>query len=250
MKLYFMKEDALIYFKNNIEANMNYYLKKDNSWVFNKYYEYKNKEVSPFEEFKLEVNDLKLDVSEDIPAKTDFTNVKILYSALRALSNAQARDERFWIGLSHGYLWDYMLYRSDLNENNINSNKILNQYFITNKRSFITNTISRLWWTGKFIYNENLNNPFEALEYMKTDFPTKVLILFSQNFTNNPKITCSILKAFMDLEKNGEIIKREKVIKILSYLNILGGVIILDYLSEDEIKNKIINFYYKEIKKN
>ena len=45
MKLYFMKEDALTYFKSNVENNLKNYTTKDNSWIHSKY-------NNPFEEFK------------------------------------------------------------------------------------------------------------------------------------------------------------------------------------------------------
>ena len=70
---------------------------------------------------------------------------------------------------------------------------------------------------------------YYALEYLKRDFSTKVLNLFSYNYTNNPKITRAVLVALAELEKENDII-------------------ILDSLEQEEIIEKIKIYYYKNIK--
>ena len=109
MKIYFMKEEALYYFKTNVEIFKHEYLNKDNNWIIEKYKSFKGE--SPFSEFKLEVPDFTLETNEEKPEYTDFNNVKKLYDALKDLSNIQATDERLWAGLAHYNFWNYMLYR-------------------------------------------------------------------------------------------------------------------------------------------
>ena len=75
---------------------------------------------------------------------------------------------------------------------------------------------------------------------MKTDFATKVLILFSNNYANNPKIARAALVSLIELEKENDIsLKRGVYNKVFQYLNILGGSIILDSLAQEEIIEKI-----------
>ena len=89
---------------------------------------------------------------------------------------------------------------------------------------------------------------YYALEYLKRDFSTKVLNIFSYNYTNNPKITRAILVALAELEKENDIIiYRNHYLKIFKYLNILGGSIILDSLTQEEIIDKIKKYYYKNL---
>ena len=88
-------------------------------------------------------------------------------------------------------------------------------------------------------YDENREDPFELLEVFNTDFRTKLLYLFSSNFTNNPTITRAFLSSVLDFEKNGVKIKREIFNETIMYLNILGGTYILDYFEESELKDKI-----------
>ena len=246
MKLHFMKDDALAYFKQNVQYNKSYYLNKGNDWIFEKY-----NESTPLIEFKNEFPDFKLDISAKNPGDTDYTNVKTLYTALKNLTDTQASDERFWVGLSHGDLWEYTQYRCKLNAENISESKILTNYFFNqgNKRSLIVHPIARLWWVGRLIFDEEAKDPFRALEYMKVDFSTKVYTLFSSNYTNNPKITRALLTAITDLETQGYKIKTLEYRELIRYVNLLGGIIILDYLSEDELKEKIKKHYY-EVHKN
>lgn len=242
MKLHFMKDDALAYFKANVKYNCQNYLCKDNKWIFDKY-----SDSSPLLEFKFEVDEFEMDMSLQNPGSTDYNNVIRVYTALKKISDTQAADERLWVGLSHSELWDFMQYRCKLTKENISESKILTNYFFKhgNKRSLIVHPIARLWWVGRLIYDENSSNPFRALDYFKTDFSSKVLTLFSSNYTNNPKITRGVLSAIIELEKDGYKIKTEEYREILRYVNLLGGIVILDYLSEDELKDKIIKHYKK-----
>jgi len=100
MKIKFMKEESLIRLKQDVPLNSNEYLEKkcflneSDLVIFNK----------EFPDFKLKTN------NKD-PEKTDFENIKILYSSLKELTESQAMEERVWAGLSHGQLWGYTQYR-------------------------------------------------------------------------------------------------------------------------------------------
>lgn len=240
-----MKDDALAYFKGNASANRLNYIDANNKWIYEKYSLYKGQDCSPFGEFKLEVLDFKMDMSADKPENTDWINAKILYKSLMMISDTQASDERFWVGLAHADLWDYMLYRCKLTEENAQSNKILINYFFNygNKRSLIVHPLARLWWVGRLIYNKNATEQFDGLEYFKTDFAGKTLTMFSNNYTNNPSNSRVILKCVMILENAGEKINIVKFREILRYVNQLGGIIVIDYLTEKELQEKIIHHY-------
>ena len=174
-----------------------------------------------------------------------------MYTNLKHLSNTQAMDERLWVGLSHSIFWDYLRYRTKISEEKITENKILFSYFFKRggKRILVINPLTRLWWVGRQVYDpSNEKDPFYALEFLKRDFSTKVLNLFSYNYTNNPKIVRAVLVALAELEKeNNIVITRNPYLKILKYLNMLGGSIILDALEQEEIIEKIKKYYYKNL---
>lgn len=247
MKIHFMKEEALVYFKNNVESNIEHYLNQDNQWIYEKYAKYKGNGESPFAIFKLEVPEFQLDMSAEKPESTDCINVQILYNALKDISDTQASDERFWVGLAHSELWDYMQYRCKYDKHNLSAGKIQTNFFYNNgqKRSLILHPLARMWWVGRLTYDSTQKEPYGALAYMQKDFSTKVLSLFSSNFTNNPVIARSILNAISELEYSGIKVARDAYLEIIRYVNYLGGIVILDYLTEEELKKKIKNHFYE-----
>lgn len=248
MRIQFLKESALERLKTNIDLNIDKYSEGSNSWIY-KYFGDEN----PFMDYKKEVGEIKLNMSAERPETTDAENAKILYMALKDLDNSQASDERLWAGLAHGQLWEFMIYRCKFSGSKMTADSIKSNFFFKQhpRRAIIVNTIARLWWVGRLTYDENnKEDPFYAIKYFETDFGTKVLTLFSSNFTNNPKVTLALLKAILDIENKNEKISRQEYQALLRYLNMIGGTFILDYLSEDEIKGKLIKYYDTAIKPN
>lgn len=246
MKIQFLKENALERLKTNIEANIDKYSESSNSWI----YEYFGDE-NPFMDYKKEVGEIKLNMSAEKPETTDIENAKILYLALKDIDNSQASDERLWAGLAHGQLWEYARYRCKTMGSDISTDSIKSNYFFKQNphRAVIRNVISRLWWVGRLTYDENnKTDPFYAIQWFSGDFHSKVTSLFSSNFSSNIHITLAYLKAVIDIENKGEKVNREVYRELVRYLNLIGGTFILDYLSEDEIKLKIVNYYYSTVK--
>lgn len=245
MKLYFMKEDALAYFKGNIEYNLDYYTQPSNSWIFDKY------PGNPLQECKFEVDRLDMDMSEESPEDTDYNNVKVIYEALKDISNKQAADERFWTGLSHSVLWGYMLYRCKAIKAENEVDLILNNYFFGQGKikSLSRHPIARLWWIGRLTYDSNEDDPYKSLEYLKVGLAGKVNQILAYNFSRNPKVTKALLRALAKIEdEEQEKISRDQYREILQYMNMLGGIVMLDYLTEAELEDKIAGHYYKVTK--
>ena len=244
MKIHFIKDDALTALKTNIAANTNNYRKPTNEWI----YDYFQGE-KPFVEFKLEVEDFALvDSSDGDVGKTDVRNAITLYSAMKNISDTQATDERLWAGLCHGEFWDYVGKRWNAqNSCSLKQQDLLTHYFFgqDKKRSLITNTLSKLWWLGRLTYDQSRADPFELTHYFENDFSTKTLVIFSNNFMSNKNIATGLISALADLENENFSLhkggKREIYYAATKYLNILGGTVILDMFSPDEIKTKVIN---------
>jgi len=245
VKIHFMKEDALIYFKGNVDIFKEYYLSKDNNWLTEKYQSYKKTDDLPFMEFRTEVEEFRLDMSKEEPAAGDYNNVKILYTALRGLSDTQAADERLWVGLAHSDLWEYMQYRCKFDESNFKTNKILSNFFFNyrNRVSLVMQYIARLWWVGRLTYDEKANDPYHALDFLKNNFVGKVNFIFKNNFMNNPTVARAVLSAMWELSLMDIKFSNKDFAELVKYVNLLGGIIILDYLSEEELKEKIIKHY-------
>lgn len=254
MKLHFMKEEYLHSLKLNLKNNFEHYNDKSNEWI----YEFFHKE-NPFVEIDLQVEEFtlsnKLNDDDDV-SKQDIENAITLYTAMKNISDVQASDERLWAGLTHCDFWNYMHYRwlnvkSNIKKDGDISSTIGSRYFfnLTPRRSLITNTLSRLWWLGRLTYDENREDKFELIRYFEKDFSSKILIIFSSNFTGNLEITKGLISALMKLEKENYKVydgnKRSVFTKAGNFLNVYGGNHILDFYTAEEIEDKVLNHMYK-----
>ncbi|MCM1578863.1 MAG: DUF6339 family protein, partial [Ruminococcus sp.] len=101
------------------------------------------------------------------------------------------------------------------------------------------------WWIGRLTYDETRSDPYELTKYLVSDFATKSLVIFSNNFVNNKIITVGLFSALMQLEKEGFILEnrpnRDIYYEATKFLNVLGGVCILDCFTSDEIAEKVIH---------
>lgn len=234
MKIEFLKQDALDMLKQNVQNNLDRYMDKDNKWIAKMYGD------EPFEKYHRDIKEFKLNMSFEKPTESDFDNIKIIYSAMKSVSRSEATDERLWAGLTHTIGWEYMQYRfkSEKERNNIGVH-----YFFTkgSKKSLITNTLSRLWWVGSLTYDESYEDPFELTKFFKQGLSTKLYTILSSNFCGNPKIMRALLSVFLELEEKDKPLGRGVYTSVISDLNIFGGICILDYIEEDELKDRIRN---------
>ena len=143
--------------------------------------------------------------------------------------------------MAHSDFWDYVKYRNSFDKKEVTEKMIKNTFFFSHgkRKSLIMHPLARLWWTGHLVYDGTRADPFELLNVFKSDFRTKLLYLFSSNFSNSPTVTKAFLSAIYDFEKNGVKIKTKLFNEIIIYLNILGGTYLLDYFEENELKEKI-----------
>lgn len=248
MNIRFIKQEALDNLKVNISYNIEHYTDENNKWVYDFF-----QGDDPFLDFKYTVKDFELDMSEDVPQRTDLNNIKVIYENLNFLTESQASDERFWTGLTHDKFWNYMKYR--WGDNILNNSKtkekkvdqIKQSYFYGygTRRSAAWNGIAKLWWTGRLTYDSTLDNPYEITEYVANDLDTTILYLMSSRFTKNKDIRLGMFKAILEFERKGIKIARTRLNELMKYINILGGSYLLDYFSENEIKKKCINYLEK-----
>ncbi len=244
MAIHFIKEDAKETLKANIVTNLKNYKQPSAEGVV----AYIGEDC--FVEYKGDIETIDFDMSSDKPFSLDWKNSILLHKALVGISRVDATDERFWVGLAHKDCWEFMQYRYSLETNDITTENILPRYFFTNgqKRSLYVHTLSKMWWLAESIYDDKNDNPYWLMDFFKTDLSTKVLILFSNNFTSNKEILIGLISALIALENKGLKISREYYYDACAYLNIIGGNMILDYCSREDIYNDIFNRYVVLIK--
>lgn len=245
MKLYIMKRDALERLKANLPVVYGkYYTESYNKWIYDICGE------DPFIEFK-DVTEFTLaSLNSDLtPGEIDLNNCKILYEKLMFLSESQASDERLWAGLAHTTFYDYMRKRWGYGhgkkpksaEKEVGAIQTRFFYKYSGRSGFYRNTLSKCWWVGHNTYNpKNSNNHFESLDIIGSDDLATKINEFFYNFTfsSNPEIMVAIIDALRVFKEEGKVLSVKNHIRpAMSYLNAVGGSVVIDCLSKEEITN-------------
>ena len=247
MKIYFMKQAAIDFFKANMQRlYINYYHKDDNSWMEEEFGE------NPFV-FFMEIQDFEMAslIDNKTAGEIDFMNCKIIYENLKSFSESQASDERLWAGLCNATFYKYMRKRhgytvSGLKDKNKDASGIISRFYFSGgtRSGFYRNTIAKCWWVGRATYDKNNQiNHFEMLDSIgANDLSTKVSdIFYSNTFASNPSILKGICDALKFYSSHGvKLSVHDNVRPAIQYLNVIGGAMLLDVLSSDEIKEIII----------
>ena len=245
MKLYIMKRDSLDTLKASLsEVYGKYYTEKSNKWI------YDICGGNPFIEFKdikeFELADLNADLA---PGEIDLNNCKILYEKLMFLSESQASEERLWAGLAHTTFYDYLRKRwgygygkkPKSTKKEVGAIKTRFFYKSSGRIGFYRNTLSKCWWVGHNIYNpNNKSNHFESLDIIgSNDLNSKITEFFySYTFSSNPEIMNAIIDALRIFKEEGKVLSvRNHIRPAMSYLNAVGGSVVIDCLSREEITN-------------
>lgn len=244
MKLYFMKQNAIDYLKANMKSlYMNFYRYNSNEWLYDLF------EYDPFELF-MEVPDFELAPIGDSPGETELNNCKILYTNLKRLSPSQASDERLWAGLCNGIFYSYVRRRWNYGsmrqkQPDTDAASIVSRFFYSGggRNGMFRNTLSKCWWVGQITYIDGIQNHWKQLDILgPEDFATKVSDIFrNNNFIFNPEILDGFCKGLDFFKKrNQKLTTREHMRPTLQYLNALGGAVLLDELSSDDISTIVI----------
>ena len=237
MILRYLAQEGIDDIKTNFSKYQAHFQDPTNQWFIKTF-----EENGWLKESKIHFEEITLDMSEDFNV-SDRKNIERLYSGLRELSPALAADERIWTGLLFDVFWNFVQYRRKNELNSGNEQDIKNSFFFMRgvKRSCFMNCLSRLWWTGYLIYDKKAKNHFSAANLLCDGAYASTILLFSSsNFTANKNIALGILDCMAERKSNGEKIGRYHYVEANKYLNGLGGVILLDTISRDEV-HSIIN---------
>lgn len=235
MRIKFITEEGLLATKSNYPTIFKEVIKKksvDLPTLLN--------DNSIIRDSSIEVEDFSFDMSQERPAATDVENIRRVYNHMKGLSESQASDERIWVAFTLHQGLDYMRYRW-MPENE--GDKFDRSFFKNakhgySKRPLFRNGVARLWWIGYHTYDAKRANPYELTEFVCRD-QDYINNLLDIGFASNATISKAVIGALLDAEKNGVTINRDLVRSISQYVNLLGGIYILDCLSYDEIYSRI-----------
>lgn len=236
MKLQILDIDCLALLRDKacIDATLNKYINhQNNNWL---------NEVcdkSPFIDTKyIDLPEIVFDMSAEKPADTDFENVKRVYGALKFLSDSNASEERLWAAMCLGPGYQYVQYRWPVKT----SENVLQHFYYGygGRRSLTRNAIARLWWIGRLTYDKDRKDPYELTRFVcsAADY---IMHFIERNTSNNLHVLRPVIEAILEAREKGYDVNTDDTGTLSKYLNILGGMYILDAMPEEWIKNKIVN---------
>lgn len=233
MKVRYLTETALSALKSNLKEYEPYFQEDTNDSLIAKLKENLGTEVI-FKDTPYFFPDEKLPYSKD--SDDELYAIQLVFKTMKELPAAVAMDERLWAGIAIDLAWEYVLKRWD--------GKISEHFFFMHnpRRSFTRHAISRLWWLGKLTYDETLDDPYRRTRIVTKDLGY-VVDLLERNFSNNRRISAEFVDAVEEaravVQHCGAVILRPELRILCKYLNMLGGVYILDALPQGMIKRKI-----------
>lgn len=191
--------------------------------------------VEPAEELNLREPD-----GDDLK---DIENAIHLHRSLSFLTPLQARDPRLWTRLAHVECWDYMRKRWDVERFGHDKGKIerfiLSRYFVAQNqsRALLRNGLARLWWYGHVTYDSERQNPYELTRVLLSTLDITQQIL-ERSLGRIPHVTTGFLE-FLLLNKTKLLgpgdKKRVYIRQLAKYLNLRGGITLLDSLSKNDV---------------
>jgi len=173
----------------------------------------------------------------------DIENSIRVHKALPHLTPLQARDPRLWTRLTHVEGWSYMRKRWAVEKHMVDEGKatrfIESRYFVTQaqSRALLRNGIARLWWTARVSHDPARDNPYELAAVLLSTLDITQQIL-ERGIGRAPAVLIGFLEF---LNRNKELLltggdeNRVRIRKLAKFLNMHGGVCILDSLSQPQI---------------
>jgi len=175
--------------------------------------------------------------------RKDYENAVLLHRAFPTLTPLQARDPRLWTRLAHVECWSYMRKRWDVGRHLENPSKaaryVLAHYFVprAESRALLRNGVARLWWYAHLTHDPARAEPYEL---------TKVLLSFldiaQQLLERNMGRAKELRTGFLDVLRLHDNVlgtnagqKRERIRALAKFLNLRGGVTILDTLTRGDV---------------
>jgi hypothetical protein len=195
-----------------------------------------------------------IEIDNDMISKIDCTlnnseeeikNCVLLFDSITDLTPYLARDERFWVYLSHTYLLDYSRKRWPIPEDPQKAIEFIHlHYFVSGARGFERdNSVSRLWWMAslsKRVISLPLEKVLQSFLYMSD---VRANIIERPTTSQNTEVFSAILEILHESYCSDKaLFERELFRKLMKNLNLRGGTQLLDVLNKNDIK-KILKEY-------
>ncbi|HLG99799.1 MAG TPA: DUF6339 family protein [Bryobacteraceae bacterium] len=165
-------------------------------------------------------------------------NCAISYNALSDLSPYEARDERFWVYLTHTLLLEYARKRWPIPDDDDAAIDHINAHFFAKEKRQIErdNAASRLWWMARLcqrVPGLALNECLEVLLY-RSD--VRANIIERPTASQSVEVFSAIMKKLHASYKGEKkLFERKTFRSFMIRINSIGGVKLLDCMGEPQL---------------
>lgn len=173
----------------------------------------------------------------------DMENAIRVHKALHHITPLQARDPRLWTRLTHVEGWEYMRKRWPVEKHMSKGDRatrfVLSRYFVpqSQSRALLRNGIARLWWTAHVSHDTERDNPYELTTVLLSTLDITQQIL-ERGLGRAPNVIHGFLQFLLHNKETllaGGNKNRARIRRLAKFLNMHGGVCILDCLSKADV---------------
>lgn len=152
-------------------------------------------------------------------------------------------------------MYDYVVYRSETERRHYDERSVMRDFFCRSRteqprRMLVVNPLSRLWWTGRLIYDDKNVDPYHFVDLLtKSAYNSKILLLASSTASSNHEIFMGLLDAVEQFKTTHQLndVTRDHLVPCTKYLNSIGAVRMIDTLSREEIKSICLDVLEREV---
>jgi hypothetical protein len=236
MKANFLKASKISELLSNIENNLDIYRRGS--------FDYLLTDPTCYFETDLEIDEhklLQINCEKDDLKEVD--NCIYIFEAIKNLSHYLARDERFWVYLTHTLLLSYSRKRWPIPEDDQKAIKhIKNHFFCVGARGIERdNAASRLWWLAS-ICSRAKGLPFDqALTCFLHQSDVRASLVERPTTAQNINVFSAILQKLNDsFVADKKLFERDVFRSLMKELNLAGGIRLLATLPEITV-NQILD---------
>lgn len=166
-------------------------------------------------------------------------NCELVYSALKSLSPYDARDERFWVYLSHTVMLDHARRRWPIpSDDEAAVSHIAKHWFARDKRQVERDHVgSRLWWMGHLCSRVDGLDPELALRTFLFKSDVRANLIERPTASQSVNLFSAIIRR-LSLSFTGKqlLFERKTFRDLMQAVNSVGGYRLLDCLAAAEVE--------------
>lgn len=178
-------------------------------------------------------------------------NCEVVYDALKGLSPYDARDERFWVYLSHTALLDHGRRRWPIPADDADAiAHIAKHWFARDKRQVERDNVgSRLWWMGHLCARVDNVDPDLALRAFLFRSDVRASLVERPTVSQSINLFGAIIKRLaQSFSGKQALFERQAFRRLMMEINSAGGYRLLDCLPNPEVEKLLDDIIANQLK--